>query len=176
MTDRASSAIEAAKKARAALEEQLDAVERAKESYHEAVRQASAAGVPLRAIADELGLSHQRVHQMVGGDVQGTRVRGKRAGKAALTLLPMWLLRCLVVAVAGVAASFASTHAALALNPAGCGDVATGLAAVCEAPTPRFAVYLTVVMVVGVVASLSPRIGWRKKGIQSHAADTQPVE
>jgi hypothetical protein len=44
-------------------------VERARSEYHHAIRRLNAAGASLREIADELGLSHQRVHQIV--DVSG---------------------------------------------------------------------------------------------------------
>jgi hypothetical protein len=40
-------------------------VERARSDYHHTIRKLSAAGGSLREIADELGLSHQRVHQIV---------------------------------------------------------------------------------------------------------------
>jgi len=42
--------------------EQLDT---ARERFHSAIRAAHAAGVSLRAIADDAGLSHQRVHQLM---------------------------------------------------------------------------------------------------------------
>ena len=49
------------------LELQHDA-ERAQADYHHAIRRLQAAGGSLREIAAELGLSHQRVHQIVGAD------------------------------------------------------------------------------------------------------------
>lgn len=169
MSDRGSNAIEDAKKARAALEDHLDAVERAKATYHDAVRAAWAAGVPLRAIADELGLSHQRVHQMVSGDQQASAsARRKPFGKAALTTLSVWVLRVLVVAIGAVGSLFASTHAVLALDPKGCVDVATGMAAVCAAPTPRFSVYVSVVLVAVACAAVAKRI---RPPLGRHVAD-----
>ncbi|MGI8446373.1 MAG: ClpX C4-type zinc finger protein [Streptosporangiaceae bacterium] len=39
----------------------------ARTQFHQAVRQLQLAGASLREIADALGLSHQRVHQMVAG-------------------------------------------------------------------------------------------------------------
>lgn len=171
MSDRGSNAIEDAKKARAALEDRLDAVDRAKADYHDAVRAAWAAGVPLRAIANELGLSHQRVHQMVNGDEPASAsARRKRLGKAALTTLSVWVLRVLVVAAGGVGALFASTHAALALDPDGCVDVATGMAAVCAAPIPRFAVYASVILAAAACAALAERIRPRYRQIAETVA------
>jgi hypothetical protein len=40
-------------------------VERARSDYHHTIRRLSASGASLREIADALGLSHQRVHQIV---------------------------------------------------------------------------------------------------------------
>ncbi len=53
--------------ARVHLEERQDVVEEARDAYIEAVRRLYDSGMPLREIADQLGLSHQRVHQMVSG-------------------------------------------------------------------------------------------------------------
>jgi hypothetical protein len=44
------------------------AEERARVDYHHTIRRLHAKGGSLREIADELGLSHQRVHQIVGED------------------------------------------------------------------------------------------------------------
>ena len=49
------------------LELQHDA-DRAKLDYHHAIRRLHAAGGSMREIAEELDLSHQRVHQIVEGD------------------------------------------------------------------------------------------------------------
>lgn len=43
-----------------------DDTERARAGFHRAVRHLHVDGAPLREIADALGLSHQRVHQIVG--------------------------------------------------------------------------------------------------------------
>jgi ATP-dependent Clp protease ATP-binding subunit ClpA len=62
------------------LELQHDA-ERAQADYHHAIRRLQAAGGSLREIAAELGLSHQRVHQIVGADAPDERPqRGGRRG------------------------------------------------------------------------------------------------
>src|SRR5260370_31413615 len=51
--------------------DRLDALqdegERRRAEYHQAIRRLHAAGASMREIADELGLSHQRVHQIVNG-------------------------------------------------------------------------------------------------------------
>ena len=59
------------------LELQHDA-ERAQADYHHAIRRLQAAGGSLREIAAELGLSHQRVHQIVGADAPYDLPRGRR--------------------------------------------------------------------------------------------------
>jgi Clp amino terminal domain, pathogenicity island component len=73
------------------LELQHDA-DRAKLDYHHAIRRLHAAGGSMREIAEELDLSHQRVHQIVEGDepIQ-TRIgwqhgrRGRRFGLRRFT-------------------------------------------------------------------------------------------
>lgn len=61
--------------------------ERAQADYHHAIRRLQAAGGSLREIAAELGLSHQRVHQIVGAEaaVEGPRRRQRRAAHVRLT-------------------------------------------------------------------------------------------
>ncbi len=145
MSDRGSNAVRDAKQARAVLEERLEAVERAKAEYHDAVRAAWAAGVPLRAIAEELGLSHQRVHQMVSEEpAADRRTNRRRIARTVLSMVSLWALRVVVVLLVAGGASVGATHAALALAPQACADVATGVALVCEGSAPRFAVYATV--------------------------------
>ncbi len=41
---------------------------RSREAFHQAIRDASAAGASTRAIAAEAGLSHQRVWQILRGE------------------------------------------------------------------------------------------------------------
>lgn len=68
------------------------AVERARLSHREAVRALNAGGASLRAIAAALGLSHQRVHQLVTGDGEeaGPRLAAKRrAGPLAAPAGPV---------------------------------------------------------------------------------------
>jgi hypothetical protein len=80
------------KEARAEFEARLDDMDVAKERYYETVRRLYKAGMPLREIAEAVGVSHQRVHQIVGEEPTRSRVRrvvGKRAraGGAALVLV-----------------------------------------------------------------------------------------
>jgi hypothetical protein len=55
--------------------------ERAQADLHHAIRRLHASGGSLREIADELGLSHQRVHQIVGAESPARSQRGHRHGR-----------------------------------------------------------------------------------------------
>lgn len=82
------------RKARAEFEARLDDVEIAKDEYYVAVRRLHASGMPLREIADALGLSHQRVHQMIGETEGSKRLRravtkAARSGGTALLCLAL---------------------------------------------------------------------------------------
>jgi hypothetical protein len=84
--------VEDVKEARAEFEARLDDMDVAKERYYGTVRRLYKAGMPLREIAEAVGVSHQRVHQIVGEEPTRSRVRravGKRAraGGAALILV-----------------------------------------------------------------------------------------
>jgi hypothetical protein len=61
--------------ARGRLLESQHAAERARADYHHAIRRLHAAGGSLREIAEELGLSHQRVHQIIDEAAKPTRPR-----------------------------------------------------------------------------------------------------
>lgn len=65
------------KEARADFEARLDEMDVAKERYYDTVRRLYKAGMPLREIAEAVGVSHQRVHQIVGEG--STRARARRA-------------------------------------------------------------------------------------------------
>jgi hypothetical protein len=69
-----------AKKLREEYERALDAAENRRAAYHEAVLELHRSGKPLREIATELGLSHQRVHQIVTGKPPQKRSLGRLAG------------------------------------------------------------------------------------------------
>lgn len=74
--------LDAATQARDALLEREHAAERARVDYHHSIRRLHADGASLREIAGALGMSHQRVHQIVdpGGEAppgpRGPRGRG----------------------------------------------------------------------------------------------------
>ena len=67
-----------AKRARERLAVSQHAAERAKADYHHAVRRLHAAGGSLREVAEALGLSHQRVHQIVDDAAEPARPRWRR--------------------------------------------------------------------------------------------------
>jgi ClpX C4-type zinc finger len=69
-----------AKAAREFLLASQHAAERAKVDYHHAIRRLHAAGGSLREIAEALGLSHQRVHQIIdeGAEPKRPRWHGRR--------------------------------------------------------------------------------------------------
>jgi ClpX C4-type zinc finger len=70
-----------AERARERLVVSQHAAERARADYHHAIRRLHAAGGSLREIAEALGLSHQRVHQIVDEAAEPTRPwwrRGRR--------------------------------------------------------------------------------------------------
>jgi hypothetical protein len=67
-----------AKAAREFLLASQHAAERAKVDYHHAIRRLHAAGGSLREIAEALGLSHQRVHQIIDGADEPRRPRRPR--------------------------------------------------------------------------------------------------
>ena len=64
-----------AKAAREFLLASQHAAERARADYHHAIRRLHAAGGSLREIAETMGLSHQRVHQIIDEAAEPTRRR-----------------------------------------------------------------------------------------------------
>jgi hypothetical protein len=79
--------MEHTKKLREEYERALDAAEARRVAYHEAVLDLHRSGTPLREIAKELGLSHQRVHQIVSGEPPRQRNLGRAAGGIAGVLI-----------------------------------------------------------------------------------------
>jgi hypothetical protein len=75
------------KKLREEYERALDVAESHRVAYHEAVLDLYRRGTPLREIAKELGLSHQRVHQIVSGEPPRRRNLGRAAGGIAGVLV-----------------------------------------------------------------------------------------
>jgi hypothetical protein len=80
------------KEARADFEARLDESDAAKEHYYESVRRLYKAGMPLREIAEAVGVSHQRVHQIVGDESAGARVRRAVAKRARAGGVGVFLL------------------------------------------------------------------------------------
>jgi hypothetical protein len=72
--------LEQTKKLREEYERALDVAESRRAAYHEAVLDLHHSGTPLREIAKELGLSHQRVHQIVSGKPQRRSKLPRAAG------------------------------------------------------------------------------------------------
>jgi hypothetical protein len=88
--------IEEVKAARDEFDALLDEVDEAKRRYYRGIQRLYEAGMPLREIADAVGLSHQRVHQIVGDASLGRRVSRKiakhaRAGGAAGAVILLFL-------------------------------------------------------------------------------------
>jgi hypothetical protein len=83
-----------AKLARERLVVSRHAAERAKADYHHAIGRLHAAGGSLREVAAALGLSHQRVHQIVDEAAEPTRPRWRRRAqrppRAAGAVLVLW--------------------------------------------------------------------------------------
>lgn len=75
------------KKLREDYERALDAAESRRVAYHEAVLDLYRSGTPLREIASELGLSHQRVHQIVSGEPPRRKKLPRAAGGAGAALV-----------------------------------------------------------------------------------------
>jgi hypothetical protein len=112
--------LEQAKKLREEYERALDAAESRRTAYHQAVLDLHSSGTPLREIAKELGLSHQRVHQMVSGDTRRPKKLPRAAG-----------------GIAGVLVLVAATFAALWLANAAPFVSHTGKVAVVHVLRPR---------------------------------------
>jgi hypothetical protein len=70
--------LEQALAARERLGELQEEAERGRNEFHQAVRRLHAAGASMRDVADALGLSHQRVHQIVNGGGEMATPAGRR--------------------------------------------------------------------------------------------------
>ncbi len=79
--------LEQVKKQREEYERALDVAESQRAAYHEAVLDLYRSGTPLREIAKELGLSHQRVHQIVSGEPPRRKKLPRAAGGIGAALV-----------------------------------------------------------------------------------------
>jgi hypothetical protein len=94
--------VEEVRRLRDEYEGALDEAESKRAEYHRAIKKMHLAGVPLRDIAEQLGISHQRVHQIVTGESpQPKRKRAKTIGGVAVLIL---------VVAASVGGAFAYTR------------------------------------------------------------------
>jgi hypothetical protein len=87
--------------ARAAFEARQDEVDEAKREYHQRVRELVAAGMSLREVAAALGLSHQRIHQIVGQAPGVTKPR-RRATTAAAGTATLLVILAVLATVSGI--------------------------------------------------------------------------
>jgi HD superfamily phosphohydrolase YqeK len=65
--------IEEARRLRERYEAVLDDAEAARAAYHDALKELHRSEMSLRDIAEQLGMSHQRVHQIVGARAYRSR-------------------------------------------------------------------------------------------------------
>ncbi len=112
--------IEDIHRARAEFETRLDEVDEAKQRYHGAIQRLHEAGMPLREIAEAVGLSHQRVHQIVGESSK------RRAARKIAKAAPRGVGIALVAAIA-------ASLVASAVNPQARAEAEASLA-----PAVRF--------------------------------------
>jgi hypothetical protein len=129
--------------ARASFEDRQDEVEAAKREYHESVRELAAAGMSLREIATALGLSHQRVHQIVSGKPTASRRRRTVTAAAAgtATLLAVLMVITGWVGVPAPWSPVEGSHGSAAparLHPVGLERFATPEEAVSAAATHAY--------------------------------------
>jgi heme/copper-type cytochrome/quinol oxidase subunit 2 len=79
--------IDGIRKLREEYEAVLDDAETKRAAYHRAIRELYMSGTPLRQLADQLGISHQRVHQIVGETPPGHKRRRRVVGAAGAVLV-----------------------------------------------------------------------------------------
>lgn len=78
-------------------ESALDQAERVRDEYHRQIVKLHRSGMSLREIAEGLGISHQRVHQIVSPHEEGSRPRTRRGaamgavGALVLVIGGLWL-------------------------------------------------------------------------------------
>jgi transcriptional regulator with XRE-family HTH domain len=79
--------VDEARRLREEYEAALDEAEAKRSDYHRAVLKLNRSGMPLREIAEALGISHQRVHQIVTGERTPRSKRKLAMGGAALSIV-----------------------------------------------------------------------------------------
>lgn len=88
--------MERARQLREEYETALDEAERQRERYHREILKLHRSGMSLREIAEQLGISHQRVHQIVGVAEEPRRRGHSIVGGTCVALL----LLCVVAGLA----------------------------------------------------------------------------
>jgi hypothetical protein len=76
----------------------LDEADRLRDAYHREIVKLHRSGLSLREIADELGISHQRVHQIVAPHEEEPRSRSKRGVVAGVVAAVLVLGGALLIA------------------------------------------------------------------------------
>ncbi len=79
--------IEEIRRLRDEYETALDEAEARRSAYHQAIRKVYMSGVPLREIAEQIGISHQRVHQIVGEEPPDRKRKRRAIGAASILIL-----------------------------------------------------------------------------------------
>ena len=87
---------EEARRLRDEYEAAMDQAQGKRTEYHRAVTELHRSGMPMREIAKQLGISHQRVHQIVTGEPQRRGHRGKVVGGAVAGII---LAACLGLSI-----------------------------------------------------------------------------
>src|SRR5438876_8017168 len=79
--------IEEIRRLRDEYESTLDEAEARRSAYHQAIRKLYMSGVPLREIAEQIGVSHQRVHQIVGEEPPDRKRKRRAVGAVGVLAL-----------------------------------------------------------------------------------------
>lgn len=79
--------IERARRLRDEYEAALDQAERRRAEYRREIVELHRSGMSLRDIAERLGISHQRVHQIVGGEETRKQRRSRRVGRSIVAAM-----------------------------------------------------------------------------------------
>lgn len=79
--------IERVRRLREEYEIALEHADEKRSEYHREIKKIHLSGIPFREIAEMLGMSHQRIHQIVGTTSPKKLRRGLKGGAAALLLI-----------------------------------------------------------------------------------------